>query len=328
MAWTEDSTALMYVLAGLYPMTADSYRIVDAAEIPKMHVSFQPRGVDNWHQILIQAHNRGKVQKVIEAALKDYPDDPILLQLKKGEFAPNKGPEVGKDTSWNGEIRADALEKIMEQQSTLLPISFLEIGLEKARSIAKVELADKSSGTGFLTKNNFLVTNHHVIGNAQQAKTASAQFNYQQSSTGLELPRTVMQFDPDSGFATSFDDDWTVIKIKGDANAEWGVIELTPINIGKTAWVNIIQHPGGGAKQIALYHNIVAYADEKRVQYLTDTMPGSSGSPVFDSQWRLVAVHHSGGWILEPGTKRQVFRNEGISTPCILKGLDAIGFVL
>jgi len=40
--------------------------------------------------------------------------------------------------------------------------------------------------------------------------------------------------------------------------------------------VIIIQHPGGGQKQIALSHNVVAYVDAKRLQYLTDTLEGSS----------------------------------------------------
>ncbi len=102
------------------------------------------------------------------------------------------------------------------------------------------------------------------------------------------------------------------------------LLNLEEVNIAAKDRVNIIQHPGGDHKQIALYHNIIAYTDNKRIQYLTDTMPGSSGSPVFDSQWRVVALHHSGGWIVEPGTKRQVYRNEGININCIIEGFKNI----
>jgi V8-like Glu-specific endopeptidase len=132
-------------------------------------------------------------------------------------------------------------------------------------------------------------------------------------------------FAPDDGFKTSADDDWTLVKVKGDANAVWGAIKITTIDVSQVERVNIIQHPSGGPKQIAIYHNIVAYTDEKRVQYLTDTLPGSSGSPVFDDQWRIVALHHSGGWIIEPGTKNQVFRNEGININCVVEGLKQSG---
>jgi V8-like Glu-specific endopeptidase len=58
-----------------------------------------------------------------------------------------------------------------------------------------------------------------------------------------------------------------------------------------------------------------------RVQYLTDTEPGSSGSPVFDSQWRLVALHHSGGWLPEPGRETKFYRNEGININRVIDGL-------
>jgi len=58
------------------------------------------------------------------------------------------------------------------------------------------------------------------------------------------------------------------------------------------------------------------------VQYLTDTLPGSSGSPVFDKDWRLVALHHSGGWIPEPGSRDRVFRNQGIHVDRVIEVLN------
>ena len=33
---------------------------------------------------------------------------------------------------------------------------------------------------------------------------------------------------------------------------------------------------------------------EQFLHYRTDTAPGSSGSPVFNDQWEVVALHHSG----------------------------------
>ena len=86
--------------------------------------------------------------------------------------------------------------------------------------------------------------------------------------------------------------------------------------------VLIIQHPSGGPKQIGLYHNTVAYVGPNRLQYLTDTMPGSSGSPVFDNDWSLVGVHHSGGHLRDPGTNNTHYRNEGIPLARLLAGLN------
>lgn len=326
MAWNENLTNLNYVLAGLFPLTADSYRIVDAASLPRTHIAFQARAIDNWNAILVEADKRGKVVDVIRAVRRDYPEDPFLIRAEKGELTSVRGPMLGEDLSWQGEQPADSLEKIMGKQSTLLPISFLEIGLQRARSVARVRLSS-GLGSGFLTHDNLFVTNHHVIGHAGEARAATVEFNYQESATGLTLEAVDFGLDPDSAFATSREDDWTVVRVQGEANADWGAIEMNPVDIQETGRVNIIQHPGGGPKQIALYHNVLAYVDEKRIQYVTDTLPGSSGSPVFDSQWRLVGLHHSGGWIREPGTRKSVFRNEGININCIIRSLAESGLM-
>ena len=96
---------------------------------------------------------------------------------------------------------------------------------------------------------------------------------------------------------------------------------LTRVRVQKRDRVNIIQHPSGGPKQISLYHNLVSFANDQRIQYLTDTLPGSSGSPVFDNDWRVVALHHSGGWLNEPGSKKTHYRNEGIHINNIIDGI-------
>jgi len=226
---------------------------------------------------------------------------------------------VSGDFLWHSFETLETLEKIIGKQSTLLPIRWLEVGLLRARSVAKVMLADNTYGTGFLTSNNLFLTCHHVLRTAYEAKSAVIQFNYQQHISGRANEPTDIELDPDALFETSRQNDWTLVHVKGNANAKWGAIELATVATSVDSYVGIIQHPGGGAKQIALYHNIIAYVDETRIQYLADTLPGSSGSPVFDDQWRLVALHHEGGSLIEPTTRRVVYRNEGININCILQ---------
>ena len=185
-------------------------------------------------------------------------------------------------------------------------------------------LPDNSSGTGFLTAGNLLVTNHHVLDSSEAAERATLELNYQQTLDGTEAPVTRTGLDPASGFATSAEHDVTVVRVEGDLNAQWGSIPVEPRSLDGLRWVNIVQHPGGGPKQVALYHNLVSHVDDNVLQYYTDTMPGSSGSPVFDSDWHLVALHHSGGWIREPNTNRTVFRNEGIN---VRRVADLVGSV-
>jgi V8-like Glu-specific endopeptidase len=320
----ETLIALRFVLATLYPTIDDSRRIVSDAGIPPMQVAFKDKAVNNWYEILDTAKNRNKILDIVKAALDDGQNDPVLTQVyENGRLLSAVAPVLGQDIPWKGEASSPGLEKLMEGESTLLPISFLELGLERSRSVARVRLQDGGLGTGFLTDNNTFVTNNHVIQDSEKARKAVIQFNYQNRPDGLDLEPVSFNLDPDGGFATSKDDDWTLVRVKDDANATWGKIDLSRVeNLQRTRYVNIIQHPSGGPKQIALYHNIVAYSNEKRLQYFTDTLPGSSGSPVFDNHWRVVALHHSGGWIVEPGSKKTVFRNEGININLIV---DALG---
>lgn len=327
MAWNRNLTNLNYLLAGLYPLTEDSYRIVDAAGLPKSHIAFSRRSIDNWHAILSEAEKRNKVLALIEAARADFPENEALAQAERGELSNVNGPILGKDLTWKPAPNADPFEKVIGSQSSLVPVSFLELGLQRARSVGRVVLASGGLGSGFLVDNNLLLTNHHVIRSADEARTARVEFNYQQNLAGLPLAAVALSFDPDQGFATSQQDDWTAIRMQGAANAEWGAIPLEPAEVAVNDRVNIIQHPGGRLKQLSFYHNVVAYADAKRIQYLTDTEPGSSGSPVFDPHWRLVAVHHSGGWIPEPATNTLVFRNEGIGIGCVIEGLRQHGLL-
>ena len=54
-----------------------------------------------------------------------------------------------------------------------------------------------------------------------------------------------------------------------------------------------------------------------RVRYRTNTEPGSSGSPCFDANWNLVALHHAGDPNFTPGYNPQY--NQGIPIATIAK---------
>ena len=42
---------------------------------------------------------------------------------------------------------------------------------------------------------------------------------------------------------------------------------------------------------------------------------------MFDEHWNLVGLHHSGGWLPEPGSKEMFYRNEGIRIGIIIAAL-------
>jgi len=317
LPWNSSHTILRNVLAGLYRTMEDSRRIVDQAGLPAMHVAFQDKAINNWQNILTEAASRKRIPTIIREALNDYPENEYLKIAAKGEFPTVKSPKMGAGEP----LSKGHLEKIIGAQSTLVPVSFLEVGLLRACCVAKVVLPNGDCGSGFLTDGNLLITNNHVLPDAATAQKSTAQFNYQKSIDGLDLRSQDLRFEPKAGFATCVKHDWTAVRLKGDANKKWGALPLTRAEVKVDDRVNIIQHPGGGHKQIAFFHNVVAFVGSKRVQYLTDTLPGSSGSPVFDKSWRVVAVHHSGGDLPEPGSDQSFYRNEGISINAVIAGL-------
>lgn len=233
------------------------------------------------------------------------------------------------DAAWRGPAAGSQLEALIGAISTLRDITFLEHGLQASKSVARIVWADDSRGTGFLTSDNLLVTSHHVIPSETVASSARVEFNVQKTLQQLDAPIDSYELDPISGFKTSpkevdGGDDWTAVRVKGNPNDKWGFIPLNEVEPEEKDEVIIIQHPGGGPKQIALSHNRVVFADKlqkRRLQYLTDTLAGSSGSPVFNVKWQVVAVHHEGGWLREPNSKAAVFRNQGIHINVVIDGL-------
>jgi hypothetical protein len=73
-------TSLINTLAELYPSRQESYRIVEHANVPRTHIAFQDKAVDNWYAILHEARKHSKVRAIIEAALEDYPDNSSLRE--------------------------------------------------------------------------------------------------------------------------------------------------------------------------------------------------------------------------------------------------------
>lgn len=328
MQWDNNLTNLNYILAGYYPFKQESLAVARRAGLNVLNINFHDKPITNWYYILDEALKTSLVVHLIDTVLMDYPNDERLLIAKQGGLSGIQGATIEDTGGWKDtDLSEDNLEKIIGKESTLLDIAYLEVGLEKAKSVVRIELSNGATGSGFLIDNNFIITNNHVIPDLETAKECAIQFNYQRSKDGLDLKVHTFKTDPDNGFATNSKDkfDWTVVKLKEDANKKWGALPLRKNEIEKNDRVTIIQHPNGLHKQIAFYHNFVRYVDENVVQYLTDTLPGSSGSPVFDADWNLIALHHSGGNIREPGTKRLAFRNEGIHINRVIEGIQKSG---
>ncbi|MCC5655563.1 serine protease [Nostoc sp. XA010] len=225
---------------------------------------------------------------------------------------------------WRGrETVADIFEKIIGE-NTLRPISFLHKGFQVARSVAYIGVRtsqEQWSGTGFLVAENLLLTNNHVLASRNFLQGTIFRFNYEENFQG-EAQITDEYRPKNNGiFHTNQALDYSLVEIEGQPGKKWGCLPLQRKEIRRDSRVNIIQHPQGQPKQISLQNNFVQYVGGNVVQYVNSTLPGSSGSPVFNDSWEVIALHHAGGNITEPTTQRRLFRNEGILIESILADL-------
>lgn len=312
---------LRKLLAALYPSEADQRRLASEAQLTVGAIAFSAAAYNSWFAILQHARNNQGVQPLLALALDEFPDNGQLKQLASGQLSTVLD---GKSFDWQGPKNGRGLlEQVVSGKPSLVHVSHLAVGLERARAVAKVVRAEGGSGTGFLIAGDRLLTNHHVLPDAQTAARSTALFNYQRATAGHEEPSVELKLAPERFFQTSEADDFSIVGMPPGSVERWGSITLAPSGARRGDLVNIIQHPGGGPKQIALSFDVVAFVGSGRLQYLTDTLPGSSGAPVFDRSWNLVALHHSGGWLAEPGSadKRVYYRNEGILIDRILEQL-------
>jgi endonuclease G len=236
-----------------------------------------------------------------------------------------------------------------------LPAAFLEAGAARQRAVGRVIFKafhatpggtfspGEAWGTGFLVSPSLLMTNNHVIDSPQFAKSkVRVQFNFQSDLMGGVQPTDEYDLDPDSFFRTNEALDYTIVRVKPrtepaptptdplavnriNPGQRWGQLRIEtdallflPSGPGDPRQsLNIVQHPAGRMKEIAIHDNFIDKLTSDVVLYTTDTEGGSSGSPVFNSLWQVVALHHAGGEQVNGVWKN----NEGIRMDRIARDL-------
>ena len=207
------------------------------------------------------------------------------------KISPLQHPELG-------------IERVLGMQNDLLSIEFLEGGVDAARAVGMISVAGSDFGTGFLIGEGFMITNHHVVDSPETAAMSVFDLNYEANRIGL--PKQVETFDlePDRFFLTDKPYDFTIVAVRehsanGRPIGDFGYHPLIgqegKILIGQP--VNVIQHPKGRMKSICVHDSRFMYLEnggevDPFCWYSSDTEPGSSGSPVFNNRWEVVALHH------------------------------------
>lgn len=201
----------------------------------------------------------------------------------------------------------EAFERYMGEND-LISVNYLLLGYFKSRAVGRIKFFDKKEmkpgvATGFLVSPDLVMTNHHVFPNMSDFSDTQIEFDYEYDVFGREKERIVFELDPAKYFYNNKDLDFALIGIKpGDISGrrtsrEMGYLVLNG-GLGKAGvgdFATIIQHPEGKLKQVALRENkILDVGNPNSITYTSDTAQGSSGSPVLNDQWQLIALHSAG----------------------------------
>ena len=221
-----------------------------------------------------------------------------------------------------------AIERIIGQNN-LFPISYLEAGLRAANPVCRIEIRDRigrviGHATGFLVSPSLLLTNNHVLENYDTAQFSVAQFNYEVDLDLKEYPKKSFRLTPERLFITDQKLDFTLVAIEevsadGTQVSDFGFLPLIP-QTGKGLvgeYVSIIQHPSGAPKAVAIRENQILDVFDDYIHYTTDTMPGSSGSPVYNDEWLVISLHHAA--VPDPNNRAEFIANEGIRISSIIQ---------
>ena len=324
------------LLAATIFIESEIITAVQEAGLSPGNISWQGAARLQWRAALVEASHNDLIPKLLDVVGTRMP---VLGQRIKELTAPTPivHPSKGKNddlssseaAGWKGFSGKERI--IVEGKDSLLGIEFLSKGIERAKSVCRLTVRSEqgaSHGTGFAIGSNLVLTNHHVLfdwdNNEAAPELVYAWFDYQMDQQDMPVSPIKIECVPNSivGDRTS---DWAVVKTASPLPNKYPPIDLHQRrNVTKNDRVYIIQHPEGGPKMIGMHHNLVRHADDKVVQYWTDTKAGSSGAPVFNDNWEIIAIHHR--WVESPGDEL-AFRNQGIRIGRVVAGLNSAGIL-
>src|SRR5690606_386896 len=136
--------------------------------------------------------------------------------------------------------------------------AFLRRGDRVGRAVVKILRRDGAAGTGFLVAPGILLTNNHVLPDRVTAETAQVSANFEAEPTDDPDGRpVVVPLRPDDLFVTNPDLDFTFCGVRGLDHLGTIAPDRNSLNMRRSDYVNIIQHPRGRPKEVALQDNQV-----------------------------------------------------------------------
>ncbi|SEB22701.1 serine protease [Variovorax sp. YR216] len=197
-------------------------------------------------------------------------------------------------------------------------------------------------GTGFLMPGAafgkpyplVFVTNAHVISDTvpKALKWEDARVTFEiEAASGVDMAHRVQEvlYTSEPGKLGNVADapgklDVTVCLLRSTPKDASGLSVATSIPLpSPNTKAFVVGHPQAGEMQFSLQDSVLmdVCPQERLMHYRTPTDPGSSGSPVFNQDWEVVALHHAGSQACPRFAGSGTYEaNEGITLQAIRRG--------
>lgn len=207
----------------------------------------------------------------------------------------------------DGQVATALEQEALLGTNDLLDVHFLDRCTLARRCVGRVRVRGggrQGWATGFLVAPGLVLTNHHVFPTEASVASSTLGFDYWFDVAG-HIPADPDEFDlrADLFYVSDKDLDFAVVGVSPRSAAGAPITGRRHLRLiaesGKVKqddFVTILQHPDGAPMQVALRENeVIRAADgEDYVWYAADTAHGSSGAPVFNDSFQVVALHANG----------------------------------
>jgi V8-like Glu-specific endopeptidase len=233
----------------------------------------------------------------------------IKFQIPRPLAETERSPSAahGPQFDWNGPTEELKLESFLYPAvPEFLEVSLLESALDRARSVCRVEVSSTGEvGTGVLISGDLVLTNYHVLTtrpddlltNAKSTILRFGAFRAQEPGSTVADGQVVKLDASEPVVEASPVSEYDFVLLRTDGSKAQDIIPAPFVSLLPVpdSAIHILQHPQAGPMMLALSKNGVTNvnAGSGKIQYVTRSAGGSSGSPCFNEQWNLVALHHA-----------------------------------
>jgi len=281
--------------------------------------------------------------------------EPMLRAYDEFGLAPAGLPKHATPEDRNG------LEKLIDPNNQMVNAAvWLERALACQSPVCRIDIGGQANGTGFLVGPNAVLTNHHVVDRViDKPHLIVLRFDYKELRDGTILSGTLVKVrkivdhcpatpgelanKPEKRDPADDELDYALLETEGSPGDEPIRIRGAAADGPKRGWivvsadakavvpdpyavdmpVLIMQHPLAQPLSLAIEWKSMLgpNATRTRVRHRTNSDSGSSGSPTFDRNWNLIALHHYG----DPRPGVAPLFNQGVPIAAIRKRLAARG---